>query len=549
LTSTHPTFDREFDYIVVGAGTAGCLIASRLSENAANRVCLIEAGAAQQHHPFIRIPAAVGCAIMSKKFGWGLSTVPQPHLHGRRVPLPRGRVIGGTGSINGMAYFRGPAKDFDDWAAMGNPGWSYADLLPYFLRSENNPEYAASPYHATGGPMGVSFPTSRNPLCDAFNASMASLGFKEIDDFNVADPNGYGYRQGTIWKGWRVSTASAYLEPALKRRNLEVLPLTRVRRVLLDGKRAVGVETQAEGAIKRLRARKEVIVCAGTFHSPHLLLHSGIGDERDLQSWGVTPLHHLRAVGRHLRDHPAAPIAMETSDSTSYGHSWKALPRNVAQSVRYLATRRGQYASNLFETTAYIRTLPESDRPDLQIVFQPARRNPKPFPIPLGHGYAIVSVCIYPQSTGRVSLSGPDPFAEPLIDPALGSDEADLRTILRGLKMARAIFAHEAFAKYRAHEVFPGPEVASDEQWLEHIRNTLTTVHHPGSTCRMGQAGDNVVDHELKVHGLEHLRVADASIYPRLVGANTNASVVAIAEKASDMILGKPAPAPMAPTA
>jgi choline dehydrogenase-like flavoprotein len=549
LTSTHPTFDREFDYIVVGAGTAGCLIASRLSENAANRVCLIEAGAAQQHHPFIRIPAAVGCAIMSKKFGWGLSTVPQPHLHGRRVPLPRGRVIGGTGSINGMAYFRGPAKDFDDWAAMGNPGWSYADLLPYFLRSEDNPEYAASPYHATGGPMGVSFPTSRNPLCDAFNASMASLGFKEIDDFNVPDPNGYGYRQGTIWKGWRVSTASAYLEPALKRRNLEVLSLTRVRRVLLDGKRAVGVETQAEGAIKRLRARKEVIVCAGTFHSPHLLLHSGIGDERDLQSWGVTPLHHLRAVGRHLRDHPAAPIAMETSDSTSYGHSWKALPRNVAQSVRYLATRRGQYASNLFETTAYIRTLPESDRPDLQIVFQPARRNPKPFPIPLGHGYAIVSVCIYPQSTGRVSLSGPDPFAEPLIDPALGSDEADLRTILRGLKMARAIFAHEAFAKYRAQEVFPGPEVASDEQWLEHIRNTLTTVHHPGSTCRMGQAGDNVVDHELKVHGLEHLRVADASIYPRLVGANTNASVVAIAEKASDMILGKPAPAPMAPTA
>jgi choline dehydrogenase-like flavoprotein len=374
---------------------------------------------------------------------------------------------------------------------------------------------------------------------------MASLGFKEIDDFNVPDPNGYGYRQGTIWKGWRVSTASAYLEPALGRRNLEVLPLTRARRVLLDGKRAVGVETQAEGAIRRLRARKEVIVCGGTFHSPHLLLHSGIGDERDLNSWGITALHHLPAVGRHLRDHPAAPIAMETSDSTSYGHSWKALPRNVAQSVRYLVTQRGQFASNLFETTAYIRTLPESDRPDLQIVFQPARRNPKPFPIPLGHGYAIVSVCIYPKSTGRVSLSGPDPLAEPLIDPALGSDEADLRTILRGLKMARTIFAHEAFAKYRAHEVFPGSEVASDEQWLEHIRRTLTTVHHPGSTCRMGPAGDNVVDHELKVHGLEQLRVADASIYPRLVGANTNASVVAIAEKASDMILGKPAPAPI----
>ena len=548
MSSTRTEFDREFDYVVVGGGTAGCVLAARLSEDSRNRVCLIEAGVSNRH-PFITIPAAVGCAIMSPKFGWGLSTVPQPHLNGRRVPLPRGRVMGGTGSINGMAYFRGPARDFDDWAAMGNPGWSYADLLPYFLRSEHNPEYAGSPYHATGGPMGVSFPTSRNPLCDAFNASMASLGYSELPDFNVPDPNGYGYRQGTIWKGRRVSTASAYLRPALDRPNLAVRSETRVRRVLLDGKRAVGVEVQRHDDIRRLRARKEVIVTCGTFHSPHLLLNSGIGDERDLKAWGITPLHHLPAVGHHLRDHPAAPIAMESDDATSYGHSLKALPRNIAQTFRYLATRTGQYASNLFETNAYIRTLPDSDRPDLQIVFQPARRNTRPFPIPLGHGYAIVIVCLYPKSTGRVSLSGPDPFALPLIDPALGSEAVDLETLVRGLKMARKIFAHESFRPYRGHEVFPGRAVASDEQWLEHIRATLTTVHHPGSTCRMGPAGDNVVDHELKVHGLEGLRVADASIYPRLVGANTNASVVAIAEKASDMILGRPAPAPMAVTA
>ena len=548
MSSTRTEFDREFDYIIVGAGTAGCVLAARLSEDSRNRVCLIEAGGSNRH-PFITIPAAVGCAIMSPRFGWGLSTVPQPHLNGRRVPLPRGRVMGGTGSINGMAYFRGPARDFDDWAAMGNPGWSYADLLPYFLRSEHNPEYAGSPYHATGGPMGVSFPTSRNPLCDAFNASMASLGYRELADFNVPDPNGYGYRQGTIWKGRRVSTASAYLRPALDRPNLAVRSETRVRRVLLDGKRAVGVEVQRHDDVRRLRAGKEVIVTCGTFHSPHLLLNSGIGDERDLKAWGITPLHHLPAVGHHLRDHPAAPIAMESDDATSYGHSLKALPRNIAQTFRYLATRTGQYASNLFETNAYIRTLPDSDRPDLQIVFQPARRNTRPFPIPLGHGYAIVIVCLYPKSTGRVSLSGPDPFALPLIDPALGSEAVDLETLVRGLKMARKIFAHESFRPYRGHEVFPGPAVVSDEQWLEHIRATLTTVHHPGSTCRMGPAGDNVVDHELKVHGLEGLRVADASIYPRLVGANTNASVVAIAEKASDMILGRPAPAPMAVTA
>src|SRR5262249_45047789 len=216
---------------IVGAGTAGCLLAARLSEDSRNRVCLIEAGGSNRH-PFIAIPAAVGCAIMSKKFGWGLSTVPQPHLHGRRVPLPRGRVIGGTGSITARGSSRAPARVCAGWAAMGNPVCSRGAPLPYFLPPEHTPESAGSPYHATGGPMGVSFPTSRNPLCDAFNASMASLGFKEIDDFNVPDPNGYGYRQGTIFKGWRVSTASAYLEPALKRRNLEVRALTRTRRVL-----------------------------------------------------------------------------------------------------------------------------------------------------------------------------------------------------------------------------------------------------------------------------------------------------------------------------
>ena len=248
----------------------------RLSEDGRNRVCLIEAGGSNRH-PYIAIPAAVGCAIMSPKFGWGLSTVPQPHLGGRRVPLPRGRVMGGTGSINGMAYFRGPARDFDDWAAAGNPGWSYADLLPYFLRSEHNPEYAGSPYHATGGPMGVSFPTSRNPLCEAFNAGMASLGFRELDDFNVPDPNGYGYRQGTIWKGRRVSTASAYLKPALSGATSRCSGDARAPRAV-DGKRAVGVEVQERDSIGGCAAGNEVIVSCGTFHSPHLLLHSGIGD-------------------------------------------------------------------------------------------------------------------------------------------------------------------------------------------------------------------------------------------------------------------------------
>jgi choline dehydrogenase-like flavoprotein len=393
--------------------------------------------------------------------------------------------------------------------------------------------------------MGVSFPRSRNTLCDAFNASVASLGYEELADFNVPEPNGYGYRQGTIWNGRRVSTASAYLRPAMGRGNLEVLTETLARRILVDGKRAVGVEVERDGRVERLRARNEVVLSAGTFHSPHLLMLSGIGDAAELRELGVTPVHHLPAVGRHLKDHPSAPIAMDTTDTTSYGHSWKVLPRNVAQVFQYWIARSGPLSSNLFETNAYVKTSPAVDRPDLQVVFQPARRNTKPFPIPLGHGFAIAVVCLYPRSEGTVRLAGPDPYAAPLIDPALGSDARDLEFLVDGLKLARRIFAHERFARYSAHEREPGADVVDDTELLEYVKRTLVTVHHPASTCRMGPAGDNVVDHALKVHGLEALRVADASVFPRLVGANTNASVVAVAEKAADMLLGRPAPAPI----
>ncbi|HEX6994697.1 MAG TPA: GMC family oxidoreductase N-terminal domain-containing protein [Gammaproteobacteria bacterium] len=544
--NTTTQFDEHFDYVVIGAGTAGCVLAARLSEDPRHRVCLIEAGGSEQH-PFIRIPAAVGAAIMSPKFGWGLTTVPQPHVNDRRISLPRGKVIGGSGSINGMAYYRGPARDFDDWAAMGNPGWSYAELLPYFLRSEHNPEYAGSPYHATGGPMGVSFPTSRNRLCEAFNAGIAALGYEECRDFNAPEPHGYGYRQGTIWKGRRVSTASAYLRPAMRRPNLVVLAQTFARRILLDGKRAAGVEIQTGDQVQRVGVRKEVVLCGGAYHSPHVLMHSGIGDERDLKSWGIEPRHHLPAVGRNLHDHPSAFVVMDMDDATSYGVSWKALPRDIANIAQYLLTRTGPLASNLFETNAYIKTQPGLDRPDMQVVFQPARRNIKPFPIPIGHGFVVAVVCLYPKSRGRVRLAGPDPLAAPLIDPALLSDDADLDALIRGLRLARRIIAHDAFAKYNARERAPGAAVTDDDGLAAYIRETLVTVHHPGSTCRMGPRGDDtVVDHELKVHGLDGLRVADASIYPRVVGGNTNASVVAIAEKAADMILGKPAPAPLA---
>lgn len=528
--------DQSFDFIVIGAGTAGCVLAARLSENPVHRVCLIEAGGSEQH-PYIRIPAAVGAAIMSERFGWGLSTTPQAALNNRVIPLPRGRVIGGSGSINGMAYFRGNARDYNDWAKLGNKGWAYDDLLPYFLRSEDNPEYAGSPYHHTGGPMRVSFVPRTNVLCEAFNAAMADMGYPHCADFNAPEPEGYGYRQGTIGDGLRVSTASAYLRPALKRKNLTVLSDTATRRILVAQGRATGVEIQSAAGVQTLHARREVVLSAGAFHSPHILLHSGIGDRTELAAARIVPVHHLPGVGRGLTDHPATYIAMDMTDSTSYGLSWKATPRNLWNGLEYLFARKGPLASNLFETNAYIKSREGLDRPDMQVVFQPARRNPKPFPLPLGHGYAISLVCLYPQSRGTVKVSSNDPLGKPVIDPALGSREEDINTLVCGLKLARRIFGHTAFQPYRAHERMPGVAVDDDKALTEYVRKTLATVHHPGGTCRMGNDAEAVVDHELKVHGLAGLRVADASIYPRLVGANTNASVVAIAEKAADMLL------------
>ncbi|HTR01251.1 MAG TPA: GMC family oxidoreductase N-terminal domain-containing protein [Candidatus Acidoferrum sp.] len=525
-----------FDFIVIGAGTAGCVLAARLSENPRHRVCLIEAGGSEQH-PYIDIPAAVGAAIMSERFGWGLTTTPQTALNDRVIPLPRGKVIGGSGSVNGMAYYRGSARDYDDWAGRGNHGWSYQELLPYFKRSEHNEHYRDSPYHGVGGPMAVNFIQRPNPLCDVFNATMAELGFRHCDDFNVAEPEGYGYRQGTIAGGRRVSTASAYLRPAMQRKNLTVMTNTLTRRIVVEQGRAVAVEIQTASGVQRLRAEREIVLSAGTFHSPHILLHSGIGDQAELGAAGIAPVHHLPGVGRNLTDHPASYIAMDTGDSTSYGLSWKASLRDLWNGLEYLVARQGPLGSNLFETNAYIKSRDGLDRPDMQVVFQPARRNVKPFPLPLGHGYAISIVCLYPDSRGTVKVSSNDPLSKPSIDPQLGNAPQDLETIVRGLKLARRILGHGNFAPYRAHERLPGAAVHSDAELLQYVRNTLHTVHHPGCTCRMGNDALAVVDHQLKVHGLQGLRVVDASIYPRLVGANTNASVVAIAEKAGDMLV------------
>lgn len=535
-----------FDYVIVGAGTAGCVLAARLSEDPKIRVGLVEAGPPDRH-PFIHVPALVGAAIALPATNWRFMTTPQPRLQNRRIPVPRGRVLGGSGSINGMVYFRGQPSDYDDWAAAGNPGWSWREVLPYFLRSENNPDYPGSSYHGQGGPINVAHIRHPNPLNAAFRDAFASLGgFQPCADFTGPNPEGYGLRQGTIRNGRRDSTAVAFLRPALSRPNLTVFTESLATRVILKDLRATGVELLCDGSKRHIRASREIILCAGTIQSPQLLMLSGIGDVEELRRHDIDVVHHLPGVGTNYHDHLAVAVLMETRNVESYGLSVRTLHRSALNVLQYLISRNGPLASNVFESTAFIRSAPELDRPDLQIVFQPARRNRGTFPLPLGHGFALSVVGLYPQSRGRIVLKDADPHSPPIIDANLLGDDADVAPLLRGLKLSRRLFAAAAFAPYRAIEAAPGPGVQSDPELTDYLRRTASTVHHPVSTCRMGPGPGAVVDPELRVHGVQALRVVDASVFPSIVGGNTNAPVVMIAEKAADLIRGR-APLPAFP--
>ena len=529
--------ENVFDYVIVGAGTAGCVLAARLSEDPRMRVALIEAGP-MDRNPLIHIPATVGAAIATPKLNWRFMTAPQEQLKGRPIPIPRGHVVGGSGSINGMVYFRGHPTDFDDWAAAGNPGWSYREVLPYFLRSENNDAYPDSPYHGHGGPMNVIFIKRPNPMTPAFLAAMDSMGFKRNADFNGADSEGYGPRQGTIQRGRRVSTATAYLKPAAHRRNLTVMTDTRAARVCIENRRATGVELLTPGGSRRLTAQREVIISGGAILSPQLLMLSGVGPGDALRAAGVEVKHHLPGVGTNYHDHLAVGVLLEMKNTASYGISWRTVPRSLLNISEYALFRSGPLSSNVFEATGFVRTLPELARPDVQVVFQAARRNRNTFPFPLGHGYAINLVGLYPKSRGTVRLAGPDSRAAPVVDPRLFSHPDDVATLLRGLKLGRRVAHAPAFDRYQATEVQPGPEVQEDAALVDYIRRAASTVHHPCGSCRMGPDGNAVVDSQLRVHGIEGLRVADASVFPSVVGGNTNAAVVMIAEKAADLIRG-----------
>ncbi len=530
----------EFDYVVVGGGSAGAALAARLSEREDRTVALLEAGG-RDSHPFIHIPSFVAAAINSKALNWRFSTVPQPGMAGRQIPVPRGRVLGGSGAINGMVYFRGHPTDFDAWADMGATGWSYRDVLPYFTRSENNEDFEPSVYHGRGGPVNVKYPARRpNPLNRAYLDALASLQFPACADFNGPDPEGYGLRQGLIRDGRRESTARAMLRPAMTRRNLAVLTQAQAARILLDGRRATGVAL-VDG--REIRARAEVILCAGAVQTPQLLMLSGIGPAAHLADHGIAVTHDLPGVGGNYHDHVACPVHMETRDTDSYGISLRVLPRDLLAGLRYLLTREGPLASNVFESVAFLRSDPALAKPDVQFVFQPARRLTTRLPFPVGHGYAISPVALYPKSRGTLRLASADPRAAPLIDPRLLAEEGDIDPLVRAVGIARRAFAAPSFAKYHGVEVAPGPAVQSDAEIAQFIRSAAYTVHHPCGTARMGRADDpaSVVDPDLKVLGIAGLRVADASVFPLLIGGNSNAAAVMVGERAADKLLGKPA--------
>ncbi|MBT6087438.1 MAG: choline dehydrogenase [Rhodospirillaceae bacterium] len=534
--------DETFDYVIVGAGSAGCVLANRLSEGAANKVLLLEAGGSDRS-VFIQMPSALSIPMNSAEYDWRYWTEPEPHLGGRQLHCPRGRVLGGSSSINGMVYVRGNALDYEGWAAGGAAGWSYADVLPYFQRAETFAE-GSDAYRGGAGLLWTQRGRRTNPLYAAFVAAAAEAGYARTEDMNGYRQEGFGWMDMTVHEGRRWSTSNAYLKPALRRANLCVQSGALATRIVIENRRACGINYELAGQTRHAKAAKEVIISSGPINGPQLLMLSGVGDGQDLGAHGIDVVHHLKGVGRNLQDHLELYIQYRCLQPVSLYSAMRPLAK-LGIGLKWLLAKRGLGATNHFESGGFIRSRAGVPYPDIQYHFLPLAIAYDGSALVDGHGFQAHVGPMRSKSRGRVLLRGPDPHQAPSVRFNYMSHDDDWREMRASVRLTREILAQPAMAAYRGDEIAPGNPVTSDAEIDAFVRETVQSAYHPSGTCRMGDDEGAVVDVQGCVHGMAGLRVIDSSIMPQITTGNLNAPTIMIAEKLADAVLGR---APLAPS-
>lgn len=528
------------DFVIVGAGSSGCVLASRLSENGRNSVVLLEAGP-RDINPWIHLPIGYGKTMWNKKVNWAFYTEPDPNMANRRIYWPRGKTLGGSSSINGLIAIRGQAEDYDHWSALGNPGWSFRDVLPYFVKSESNDSPGGDQLHGSSGPVNVTSIKHRHELIDAVIESATKLGVPRTRDFNGAKQEGVGYYQLTTHNGLRVSSAKAYLKPARGRSNLTVITGAHATGLVMEGRRAVGVTYVSHGELKTVRARRGVILSAGALQSPQLLMLSGIGPAAELKSHGIPVVLDAPEVGRNLQDHLQIRLIYRTKRPITTNDQLNSLFGRMRIGLEWALKRSGPLAVGINQGGIFTRVLPESKTPDIQfhiatLSADMAGAKPHPF------SGCTFSVCqLRPESRGEVKLASADPLARPLMFANYLDSETDRRCMTAGVAFARKLASTNPLADKLAEEILPGPKARTDADLLQFVRENGATIFHPSGTCRMGNDDRAVVDPKLRVRGVDGLWVVDCSIMPTLVSGNTNLPAIMIGEKAADMIMAEDA--------